>query len=674
MTTGIDIDVASLDEHIESLAEWILKAGSALQGFYVPSRGAFVRDSINPGKKGYSPTSTARSFLALWEFHRFLREEDFAESSETQDVARVLNGITEKFFGLFIKRPNSVRQSGTNGINMFTDSHILMASSIINSGPNLLTAGKIDKSLLHKVSATIASVNQRDLVKWGGGKIVEESQVHDFVTLFALRSLDAFYGRPATKVKAYGIGLRERLKATVLQMLAYNASGETARFDASELAFSLVSMNRLSTQNVSQITRCAATCIGNAQSDQGAFPTARPVSYQAGPSLYVASYEVALALTQLLVMKLYRKERDLCDILIPILLRSFLHVQAYYDYDHGTNFRGWANDHTRRDGLIESWATAIVLTFLIHFRDALITLRQQLVLENLGARYSISRSNDLAWPDLSHAINDSGIIDVRLLNKISDPSSASKLTRAIKKTLVQPIKVDPIQRPGIRRSLLFFGPPGSRKTSLVKQIASSLNWPMVVLSPSEFLCRGLEGFEASAVDVFKNLRRLRRVVVLFDECEDFFRRRPTKPDVESRTVGAFITSGMLPRLQLLHDQRWMLLIVATNSGPEHLDPAVTREGRFDVIQKLDYPVLSAQIKYVRAKLRGRARLPRIAELALRRMARKDFKNDNNKDFKVTFQHLDRLIELLKSNPEKYRKSTVGTVPLINMLIAPPHLV
>ena len=69
-------------------------------------------------------------------------------------------------------------------------------------------------------------------------------------------------------------------------------------------------------------------------------------------------------------------------------------------------------------------------------------------------------------------------------------------------------------------------------------------------------------------------------------------------------IGAFITAGMLPRLQSLHQRSWVVTILATNSAPELLDDAVKRPGRFDYLQSLGHPVLDAQLRYIKRKLEG----------------------------------------------------------------------
>lgn len=114
----------------------------------------------------------------------------------------------------------------------------------------------------------------------------------------------------------------------------------------------------------------------------------------------------------------------------------------------------------------------------------------------------------------------------------------------------------------------------------------------------------MEGFEASAAEIFEDLSRLRRVVLLFDECEDFFKKRPKNQDVGSRTIGAFITAGMLPRLQALREKRWVIFVLSTNSQLSELDDAVTRLGRFDWAHEMRHPSPAARIRYLKQYIAG----------------------------------------------------------------------
>jgi SpoVK/Ycf46/Vps4 family AAA+-type ATPase len=171
---------------------------------------------------------------------------------------------------------------------------------------------------------------------------------------------------------------------------------------------------------------------------------------------------------------------------------------------------------------------------------------------------------------------------------------------------LQPISASFAGRPDGKVSLLVYGPPGTRKTTLVGSLAAELNWPLLTLSPPDFLTRGLEGLEARAGEVFRDLERLRQVVVLFDECDEFFKRRGDGAEhAESRTMGAFLTAGMLPRLQRLRDDRWVVFVAAMNSRLGQLDEAAIRPGRFDYLLRLDHPTPGAQRRYVR-RLQERA--------------------------------------------------------------------
>ncbi len=149
---------------------------------------------------------------------------------------------------------------------------------------------------------------------------------------------------------------------------------------------------------------------------------------------------------------------------------------------------------------------------------------------------------------------------------------------------------------------------------------------------------GLETLECSKTEIFEDLLRLRRVVVLFDEMEDFVRARASKQRTESRTEGAFITSGMLVPLQELREKSWVLFFLGTNLELRSLDDAVTRLGRFDFAERIDYPTVSAQISYINTRLKR----PGISEIVTSSLT--DYGKELSKKYKanVTFSHLDEL--------------------------------
>jgi len=115
-------------------------------------------------------------------------------------------------------------------------------------------------------------------------------------------------------------------------------------------------------------------------------------------------------------------------------------------------------------------------------------------------------------------------------------------------------------------SFILPGVPGTRKTSLVDALSKVIRWPLVTVPASVFFDRGFDLIESRANEIFRRLNYLCNCVIFFDEFEEFFRERfPEKGDVpdaklirrspiHDRTIAAFLTASMLPRLQDLHHQ------------------------------------------------------------------------------------------------------------------------
>jgi SpoVK/Ycf46/Vps4 family AAA+-type ATPase len=168
----------------------------------------------------------------------------------------------------------------------------------------------------------------------------------------------------------------------------------------------------------------------------------------------------------------------------------------------------------------------------------------------------------------------------------AEPEDDHPIFEYLNNKIIKPIKSDPQNLPSPKSetvSVLFFGPPGTSKTTLVHAIADGLGWPIVMLSPGDFIEKGLEYIEAQARTVFDRLQKLRRAVVLFDECDELFRnRRPSNESEQMRNITAFVTASMLPKLQDLHDRGRVVFCICTNKF-DTLDPAIKRGGRIDHI-------------------------------------------------------------------------------------------
>jgi len=195
---------------------------------------------------------------------------------------------------------------------------------------------------------------------------------------------------------------------------------------------------------------------------------------------------------------------------------------------------------------------------------------------------------------------------------------------------------------------------------MVKQIAKALHWPLISLSPSFFLrTGGLEGFEARAVEIFSDLMRLRRVVVLLDECEDFFKSRLPLSELKDITTGILITPSMLPRLTDLHNKKWIIFMLATNSKVSELDEAAIRRGRFDRALEISHPTLSAQKRYIESRSQTKDKKGRTIQLvplnvvSLIKSALAQYDRNRGRDQgapRVSFGHLDDLLRTVPTFP------------------------
>lgn len=236
----------------------------------------------------------------------------------------------------------------------------------------------------------------------------------------------------------------------------------------------------------------------------------------------------------------------------------------------GTAPPGWATDQVLDSKVTELWPTAAVLKLAIVADELRHRGERQWVLEARDAKptWGDDWPGWLDWPDYRDKADpelgsDHGIlefIDEEIVKPRADESAPSQNKAVI---------------------VLLFGPPGTTKTTIARAVAGGLRWPLVTLSPGNFIEEGLNRVEARAGKIFDELERISRTVVIFDECDELFRARSPAPETESfRNVSAFMTASMLPKLQDLHDRGRVVVFICTNFLSS-IDPAMRRIGRID---------------------------------------------------------------------------------------------
>ncbi|MGJ5805746.1 AAA family ATPase [Streptomyces europaeiscabiei] len=652
------VDIDYLDREIGTVAEWVRRAGKALLTLENTDGTGFIREAPGtPGKheSDLPKTSTHRSFAALVDFLRFLAEEGSDNSTrEVNNATQILVGRLASEYYTKFSVANQKPYRGKHH-SAFRDSHLLLALARLNMAHRLIDPSSplhVTPSFgeaIEKVAGDIKNCIHSDRFD---AKETTRYLFHDYITLYAVRAGDAVssaYQIDAPLTEDYA-QLSNVMHQDVLAQLGAYYAKDGSRFDPAELAFRVALLYGLSEQGFSQVGSPALKVIKETQTNNGSWPLARRVllrHHNVGgreQELHVATYDVALALTMLLSGEISRGREENVDLLTDVLHKTFLHaIGSIAEVEGGKT--GWSSDRTRPLDHVESWTTAVVLSFLDRYHTCLSSLRQLQILK----KYVVEPRDPhrFPWSDLVPSIGAAPDPDQDI--KVFDPTGEGNLKESVTRHFLTPVGNSPVRRPRTI-SLLLSGPPGTGKTTFVEQLAKSLHWPLLTLSPPDFLEGGLENFEVQAARIFDDLQKLRRVVVLFDECEDFFRRRETDAGspVSERTMGAFITAGMLPRLQRLRQRRWIIFALSTNISITQLDPAVIRPGRFDFEQYMDNPSWAAQERFVKEGEINNSRGP--LRDALRSWDARESEHEERCHRPISFHILQNLIGFVNDNP------------------------
>ena len=216
----------------------------------------------------------------------------------------------------------------------------------------------------------------------------------------------------------------------------------------------------------------------------------------------------------------------------------------------GKKYRGWNSGGEVRNlasGKSESWATASVHMFLTQLDRRISDLLDELVLKGFGIdRRAVTESSN----KFERMID----ADLRFLGE--RPTTLKKVIEEEILKKAKALTAEGLIREGlpVPRSVLLFGPPGTSKSRLAKAMAEYLGWPLVTITPSEFLGKGVEHVHAQVDEKFRNLMDLRRALVFFDEMDALAQSREGDEQPDGREASdlditrQLLTTSMLPKL------------------------------------------------------------------------------------------------------------------------------
>lgn len=659
----------------ETVETWIAKASAAVTDFH-RTDGSFWKDSKSAKENTDSwpnITSSARAYVAL------------VSSDRSRDTTKIKSEPAwAKYFDAFItkmsigkdgdrlvetQRPLSKSSSGRQDVNTFDIAHLADFFQVAEylkrfyalspdyskffgetKSANKFGPAKFDprKDIERRLRDGI-----KDAAKSAGGigevcfeKGRDESR-HFFATLHSLRALQIL---GATNIDGLPVVI-ESARTFAVEQAYYFQRGTRHRQDPIRLAFAGC-IYSIYGENVDRdLCLAIVEALSTAQQENGSWPATHPIFRQNNVPWHVTSHEVALCLTWLYFQP---KVPDAARPLLIAMMSKYLQHAVIPTFRTVTNpgkskganqYRGWQDDHTVSSTTTVGWATAIVCHFLAGFSQVLDDWINRCVIEDLGLQLSTERylidetssspstkwsrtDSPYVWPDLpplqwSRESQNEADVAAAISSAWTDPSPSELISHKLASNVLAPIIDSPGARPRRDRCAgLMSGSAGTRKTSLVKQVASVLRWPMVAVPASTIFERGFDMMEAQASRVFGRLNLLRSCVIFFDEFEEFFLSRGESGETEApkeqegvidpsltgvktpvdngystRTIAAFTTSAMLPRLQDLHDQTRCLIFLATNY-PEKLDPAIKRQGRFDFTLPIGHPDAARIVQYL----------------------------------------------------------------------------
>lgn len=423
--------------------------------------------------------------------------------------------------------------------------------------------------------ATWKSVFFRDMVRVLNEVEEKYSKLNGDISLEKLREQLTESGKTWSRAReATHEYVKKFAKWATLQLhlqLALSTITHKTNFDPSEIPFLLWIYNELVPEKNPRLIDKGLEVLFQMQQPDGRWPVGAPFWFDPEKQIavYVANIEIITAAMVLIKergLEGYYKQLDQVFNWVATNRRRVAKAPKQGKEDKENILQGWSTDMIFERERIDVWMTARVLEFLVEY-EAL--LQEYITRKTLEGRYDYrppSKHTPL-WNDVLEPVLETSQKDQRFKDKIFD----------------EYIETFRNEGRSSKNAMILYGPPGTSKTTFAKAIAQELGWTLVTITPSDFVKEGIDKSESMARTLFRDLRRLRNVVVLFDEIDEMLRSRDTTEAPEGIAMLRFIVPGMLPKLQELkqHGETGRLMIIIATNYRDRLDAAVRRKGRVD---------------------------------------------------------------------------------------------
>lgn len=581
---------------------WVERAKSAVLAFWRSQPPGFWRDSEEKSKEKPHPHYPTSSFVCA----AILAEEG---------LTRLTNGAEPEFHWLaFLEElrrqelESFIHESEIGTLpnagprwNVYTASWGVRALTAIGRELGAPETGlsiepdkvvELQQWIRHNVDAQTKAISTH-LITFGGATLIDQSWGHPFLTMCALEAVEraaAFVPQLEPIWKSVLEEIPERAENEAKRIIASFALKSYTAGDLVALSYYARLLHKVDPQTHRNVVEYAVNLVCDSEASIAGWPLGRSLLYAPdGQGVQISSFHVAAALAELCHdlewgsppdPKVAELRENMVSHFFDISTNSMVKVKVDQSL-----LEGWCNNPAYGHQVVESWTTAFALLFFTRFRRYAQWRVQQEILQRYNTTWPWQMRDWVPWEALDDPEPEKGglrFIEDRFINPVVSPISGGKLSLP--------------SREDSNVSLILFGPPGTSKTTIVQALAKRLDWPLVSVTPSDFLKGGPDQIDSLAATVFSDFEKLERIVILFDECDELFRRRPASDTGTELSLAALVTGAMLPRLDKLH-ARGKLIFVITTNRIDIMDPAVVdRPGRFDWVIPVSPPSRAGRLQ------------------------------------------------------------------------------
>jgi len=259
----------------------------------------------------------------------------------------------------------------------------------------------------------------------------------------------------------------------------------------------------------------------------------------------------------------------------------------------------------------------------------------------------------------------------------SDVGGLDDIKQELKEAIEWPLKYPDVFKKANTnpsKGILLYGKPGTGKTLLAKAVANESGVNFISIKGPQLISRYVGESERGVRETFKKAKQAAPTILFLDEIDSLVPRRgssSTDAHVTERVISQFLTE-----MDGIEELKGVVVLAATNRL-DLVDPAVLRSGRFDLLFELPVPDEKTREEIFRIHTKGKplsedVDLKRLVKEAEKRVgsdieficrkasmfAIREFINqgkegrDKKTDFKVTMQHFEEAIKLLKNHNDK----------------------